>query len=73
MAIVGNLPEAPWYWTALNGFGSLSVAQGEISFEILEGCEDGVVDECGICGGDNTTCVMLADACGECMAGGENC
>ena len=59
------------YSTLRNGFG-MSEVEGDITFEILEGCE-GEIDGCGICGGDDTTCVPLGDACGKCMADGANC
>jgi hypothetical protein len=61
------------YWTVMSTFGDLSVVEGEVSYEILNDCGSMPVDDCGVCGGDNTTCVPIAVACAQCVKQGKNC
>lgn len=61
------------YWSVLANFGDLAEADGQIEFEILENCGGLALDDCGVCGGDNATCVPLADACARCMDEGASC
>ena len=60
-------------WTVLAHFGELDAADGEIQFEILEDCGGLALDECGVCGGDNSTCVPPSVGCATCLAEGKSC
>ncbi|KNC55100.1 uncharacterized protein AMSG_10698 [Thecamonas trahens ATCC 50062] len=48
-------------------------------FARCEGCSSGTADVCGVCAGDNSTCIGcdgfggVVDACGECGGNGTSC
>lgn len=58
------------YETLKNAFG-VDAIWGDIHFEILEGCDGGTYDGCGICNGDDTTCTPMSEMCASCAGSGD--